>query len=80
VDPRADTTTSRTGCTSTILAVIIILVPIVGDIACTAFIITDDLTMAEKILWILACWLTQWIGRTFYLLVGQKRNRLLGRL
>jgi hypothetical protein len=52
-------------------------VPILGDIVCTVYIVQDDLTFAEKVLWILACWFTQWIGRTLYLLIGQKRNRLL---
>ncbi len=61
-----------------VAAAIIILVPVVGDVACTVLIIGDDLTVGEKILWIVACWLTQWIGRTLYLLVGQRRNRLLG--
>lgn len=77
---RVDTaprTASRTGCVSALLAGIIILVPVLGDVACTVFIVTDDLSLAEKILWIAACWLTQWIGRTLYLLIGQKRNRLL---
>ncbi|HEV7128383.1 MAG TPA: hypothetical protein VGN32_13205 [Ktedonobacterales bacterium] len=74
---QAPRTASRTGCVSAALAGVIILIPVLGDIACTVFIVTDDLSLAEKILWIAACWLTQWIGRTFYLLIGQKRNRLL---
>lgn len=73
----AERSTTRTGCVGLALAGVIILLPVVGDIACTVFILTDDLSVAEKILWIAACWLTQWIGRTFYLLMGQKRNRLL---
>lgn len=78
MDPRVETPTQhRTGCLTGCLAGIIILIPIFGDIVCTVFIVTDDLNLAEKILWILACWLTQWIGRTLYLLVGQRRNRLL---
>ncbi len=77
VDPRAETPRRRTGCLSAALAGVIILIPVFGDIVCTVFIVTDDLTLAEKVLWIIACWLTQWIGRTFYLLVGQRRNRLL---
>ena len=72
-----NTAVRRGGCSKTILAAIIILLPFVGDIACTVFILGDDLSVTEKVLWILACWFTQWIGRTFYLLVGQKRNRLL---
>jgi hypothetical protein len=61
-----------------VAAVIIILVPIVGDIACTIFILNDDLSTMEKVLWIIAVWLLPWIGRLLYLLVGQRRNRLLG--
>lgn len=71
-------TASNAGCVSLVLAAIIILVPIVGDIACTVFIVTDDMSMAEKVLWLIAVWFVPWIGRLFYLLIGQKRNRLLG--
>ncbi len=71
-------TSSGGGCLSLAAAVIIILVPIVGDIACTVFILNDDLTVVEKVLWIVAVWLLPWIGRLLYLLVGQRRNRLLG--
>lgn len=71
-------TSSGGGCLSLVAAVIIILVPIVGDIACTVFILNDDLSTVEKVLWIVAVWLLPWIGRLLYLLVGQRRNRLLG--
>jgi Phospholipase_D-nuclease N-terminal len=71
-------TTGGGSCASTILAVILILVPVVGHIACTVFILTDDLTVAEKILWLVAVWvLTPFVGILLYLLLGQKRNRLL---
>jgi hypothetical protein len=73
----AERSTTRTGCVGLILAAVIILIPIVGDIACTVFIVTDDLSVAEKVLWLAAVWLLPWIGRLFYLLIGQKRNRLL---
>jgi hypothetical protein len=66
------------GCLCVLWAVIIILIPIVGDIACTVYILGDDLSTVEKVLWILAVWLLPWVGRLLYLLVGQKRNRLLG--
>lgn len=73
----AERNTTRTGCVGLALAGIIILIPLVGDVACTVFIVTDDLTLAEKVLWLAAVWLVPWIGRLFYLLIGQKRNRLL---
>ena len=78
MDQRPPRTSANLGCLGTVLAILVILIPIIGDIVCTVYIIEDDLTVTEKILWILACWLTQWIGRTLYLLVGQRRNRLLG--
>lgn len=71
-------TSGRASCLSLVAAIIIILIPIVGDIACTVFIVGDDLTTAEKVLWIAAVWLLPWVGRILYLLVGQRRNRLLG--
>jgi phospholipase D-like protein len=78
VEPQYGTATaSRGGCTSLLLAGIIILVPLVGDIACTVFIISDDLTTAEKVLWLAAVWLLPWAGRLLYLLIGQRSNRLL---
>lgn len=70
-------TTHRTGCLGLVLAIIVMAIPILGDITCTVFIIRDDLTTAEKVLWLLAVWFIPWIGRIFYLLIGQKRNRLL---
>jgi hypothetical protein len=71
-------TSGRVGCLSLLAAIIIILIPIVGDIACTVFILGDDLSAAGKVLWILAVWFLPWVGRLLYLLVGQRRNRLLG--
>ncbi|HEY7835602.1 MAG TPA: PLD nuclease N-terminal domain-containing protein [Ktedonobacterales bacterium] len=70
-------TPRRSGCVGLVLAIIIMAIPIVGDITCTVFIVGDDLSLAEKVLWILAVWFIPWIGRIFYLLIGQKRNRLL---
>ncbi len=66
------------GCLSLLAAVIIILIPLVGDIACTVFILNDDLSTVEKVLWIVAVWFLPWVGRLLYLLMGQRRNRLLG--
>lgn len=71
------TRTTGGGCVNTLLAVILIIVPIVGHIACTVFIVTDDLTLAEKVLWLIAVWLLPFFGVLLYLLLGQKRNRLL---
>ena len=71
------TRTGGGGCVNTILAVILIIVPIVGHITCTVFILTDDLTVAEKVLWLIAVWLLPFFGVLLYLLLGQRRNRLL---
>ena len=78
MNPRAETPTQhRTGCLTGCLALLIILIPLFGDIVCTVFVVSDDLNLAEKVLWILVVWFLPWIGRALYLLVGQRRNRLL---
>jgi hypothetical protein len=40
-------------------------------------IIGDDLSTTEKLLWLLLVWLVPVAGPLLYLLLGQRRNRLL---
>ena len=63
-----------TGC----LVLVIIFIPIVGHIILTLMILGDDLTPSEKLLWLVVVWLLWFIGPFLYLLLGQKRDRLLG--
>jgi len=71
--------TSSMGClTSAILALVIIFVPIIGHIILTIMILADDLSAGEKLLWLIVVWIFWFIGPFLYLLLGQRRNRLLG--
>jgi uncharacterized BrkB/YihY/UPF0761 family membrane protein len=66
------------GCLLTTLIVAVCLfVPLVGHIFLTVMIIGDDLSNSEKLLWLLLVWLVPVAGPLLYLLLGQKRNRLL---
>ena len=66
------------GCLLTTLIVAVCLfVPLVGHIFLTVLIIGDDLSTTEKLLWLLLVWLVPVAGPLLYLLLGQRRNRLL---
>jgi hypothetical protein len=54
-----------------------LFVPLVGHIFLTVMIIGDDLSTTEKLLWLLLVWLVPVAGPLLYLLLGQRRNRLL---
>jgi hypothetical protein len=70
---------SDMGClTAALLAILVIFVPVIGHIVLTIMILTDDLTVGEKLLWLIVVWLFWFIGPFLYLLLGQRRNRLLG--
>lgn len=60
------------------LALVLILVPIVGHIVLTVLILGDNLTASEKLLWLIVVWAVPFLGAFLYLLLGQRRNRLLG--
>ena len=63
-----------------LLMLVVILVPIVGHIILTFIILGDDLTLGEKILWLLVVWLLPFLGPLLYVLIGQRRNRLLSQI
>jgi hypothetical protein len=56
---------------------VVIFFPLVGHVILTVLILGDDLTRSEKLLWLVVVWLFWFIGPFLYLLLGQKRNRLL---
>jgi hypothetical protein len=60
-----------------ILALIVVLVPGLGHIILTAIILRDDLALWQKVAWILVIWIVWSVGPFLYLLLGQRRNRLL---
>ena len=68
---------SDRGCLMTGLFVLVLLFPLVGHIILTLMILGDDLTTGEKILWLIAIWAVPVVGPLFYLLLGQRRNRVL---
>jgi hypothetical protein len=67
----------RGGCLSTAVFVLVLLIPIVGHIILTFMILDDDYSLSEKVLWLLFVWLVPIIGPLVYLLVGQRKNRVL---
>ena len=74
--PRTGTTH---GCLYTaILTLVIVFVPVLGHIICTIYVIGDDLTPSEKVIWLILIWLVPVLGPLLYLLVGQRSNRVFG--
>jgi hypothetical protein len=78
-------TTTRTGnghgCLyNLLLTAVIVFLPVIGHIICTVYIVGDDLSTAEKVIWLALVWilLPIAVGPLLYLLVGQRRNRVLG--
>ena len=63
-----------TGC----LILTLIFIPLVGHVILTVMILDDDLTLAEKLLWLVVVWFVWFLGPFLYLLFGQRKNRLLG--
>lgn len=63
-----------------LLMIVVVFVPIVGHIILSVIILGDDLTGGEKLLWLLVVWLLPVLGPLLYLLIGQRRNRLVSRL
>jgi hypothetical protein len=63
-----------TGC----LILTLIFIPLVGHLILTVMILDDDLTLAEKLLWLAVVWFVWFLGPFLYLLFGQRKNRLLG--
>ena len=62
-----------TGC----LILTLIFIPLVGHVILTVMILDDDLTLAEKLLWLVVVWFVWFLGPFLYLLFGQRKNRLL---
>lgn len=65
------------GCLSTVAFVLVLLVPIIGHIFLTFMILGDNLSLSEKILWLIVVWFIPILGPLLYLLVGQRSNRVI---
>src|SRR5262249_49483430 len=63
-----------------LLMIVVIFVPIIGHLILSAIILGDDLSVGEKILWLLVIWFLPVVGPLLYLLIGQRRNRLVSQL
>lgn len=63
-----------------LLMLVVVFVPIIGHLILTFIILGDDLSGGEKILWLLVVWFLPVIGPLLYLLIGQRRNRMVSRL
>jgi hypothetical protein len=67
------------GCTLTCLFVVVLLLPVIGSIILTCMILADNLNCGEKVLWLVLVWMVPVIGPLLYLLIGQRRDRVLAR-
>lgn len=65
------------GCLSTVAFVLVLLVPIIGHIILTFMILGDNLSLSEKILWLIVVWFIPILGPLLYLLLGQRSNRVI---
>jgi hypothetical protein len=74
------TSGSDRGCATTgCLILVCLFIPIIGHIILTFMILDDDLTLTEKVLWLIVIWgLIFFVGPFLYLLLGQRKNRLFG--
>lgn len=61
-----------------ILILVSVFLPVVGHIILSVIILNDDLSLFEKIVWLVVIWLVWFAGPLIYLLVGQRKNRLFG--
>jgi hypothetical protein len=67
------------GCVfSVLLTLVIVFLPLVGHIILTVYILDDFLSVPEKVLWLVIVWAVPILGPLLYLLVGQRRGRVLG--
>lgn len=60
------------------LTIIILLIPIVGHIVTTIMILADDISAAEKLLWLVVTWVFWPIGPFLYLLLGHHTSHIVG--
>lgn len=63
-----------------LLMFVVVFIPIIGHIILTFMILGDELSCGEKVLWLLVVWLLPVVGPLLYLIIGQRRDRLVSRL
>jgi hypothetical protein len=62
-----------------LLAVLIFLIPLLGQIVLSIDILREKLSIGERFLWLPAVWLFPVLGPLLYLLLGQRLSRYLAR-
>ncbi|HEY7349525.1 MAG TPA: PLDc N-terminal domain-containing protein [Ktedonobacterales bacterium] len=65
------------GCAITSLFLLVLLLPVIGSIVLTFMILGDEMNCGEKTLWLVLVWVVPVVGPLLYLLLGQRRNRVL---
>ncbi len=66
------------GClANSLLFLVCVFVPLVGHIIETVMVFEDDHSLAGTILWLVIIWAFPFIGPFLYLLLGQKRQRVM---
>ncbi|MBE3559652.1 MAG: PLDc_N domain-containing protein [Ktedonobacteraceae bacterium] len=69
------------GCiANSLLFLIIIFIPVVGQIIETLMILEDDHTLTGKLIWLVVVWLLPFIGPLLYLFFGQRPPGSRGRI
>lgn len=66
------------GCiANSLLFLVCVFVPLVGHIIETVMVFEDDHSLAGTILWLVIIWAFPFVGPFLYLLLGQKRRRVM---
>jgi energy-coupling factor transporter transmembrane protein EcfT len=61
------------------LTLVFLLIPVVGHIVAAILILLDDLTLAEKLLWLVVAEIFWPIGPFLYLLLGRQQESVFNR-
>ncbi len=61
------------------LTLVFLIIPVVGHIVAAILILLDDLTPAEKLLWLIVAEIFWPIGPFLYLLLGRRKESIFNR-
>ena len=61
------------------LTLVFLIIPVVGHIVAAILILLDDLTLAEKLLWLVVAEVFWPIGPFLYLLLGRRKESIFSR-
>ena len=62
---------------NSILFLVIVFIPVLGHIIATIMVFEDDHSLAGTVLWLAVIWLIPFLGCLMYLLLGQRRRRVM---